>query len=57
MAYYPEISKRIQEEFDVSLDELQSRIKNEGVIGKIIDIADRLAYTARDVSRVHHTML
>ena len=50
MAHYPEISEYIEKNFNVSLEELQSWIKNEGVVGKIIDIADRLAYTARDAS-------
>ena len=57
MAHYPEIIKEIKSTFNVSMEELQSRIKNEGLIGKILDIADRLAYTARDVSSVHKSMV
>ncbi len=57
MAHYPEISDRVQSHFHTSLEELQSRIKNEGIVGKIIDVADRLAYTARDVSAFADDML
>lgn len=52
MQYYPKVVEYIQSHFDISLEELQSWVKNEGIIGKILDIADRLAYTARDVSSV-----
>lgn len=48
MAYYPEKSAYIQQHWNISVDQLQSWIKNEDLIGKIIDITDRLAYTARD---------
>ncbi|EKD25559.1 MAG: hypothetical protein ACD_80C00019G0001 [uncultured bacterium (gcode 4)] len=57
MAHYPERVAEIEKTFDVSLSEIHTWIKNQGTIGKILDIADRLAYTARDVSSVHTSMV
>lgn len=52
MAHYPELSEYIEKTFDISLEEIHEFIKNEGIIGKILDVADRFAYTARDVYNV-----
>ena len=55
MAYYPERVAEIEKTFNLSITELHSWIKNQGIIGKILDVADRLAYTARDVFSVHNS--
>lgn len=49
MCHYPEIVDVIQKEFWISIQQLASCIKNEWLYGKLLDIADKVAYTLRDI--------
>jgi hypothetical protein len=49
LSHYPEVITFISENYHISIDELQKCIQNEGVAGKLLDIADRIAYTFRDI--------
>lgn len=46
---------RLGGEYDVNKEDLLTGIRNEGLDGEILDIADKLAYIARDISKcLHH---
>lgn len=49
MNHYPHIVRYIKNKYSTDIAELQQYIENKDIIGSILDIADRLAYTARDV--------
>ncbi len=49
MMNFPNIIEQIEKEFEISIKDLHQYIKNEWIIGKVLDIADRIAYTTRDV--------
>lgn len=48
-----EKEQRLFEKYGTSVDEIVSIVKNEGVLGEVLDIADRLTYTAKDMHALY----
>lgn len=49
--FYPDFESYLKSTFGITFDELVPYVKNEGLYGKLLDFADKFAYTLRDIER------